>query len=66
MFQEDKDMADQNEAKTKTIGFLPIEKVQTLNGWDEYADKSTKLSVLRWKSTSRRTFRFTCWPIWCD
>jgi hypothetical protein len=30
-----------------TIGFLPIEKVQTLNGWDEYADKSTKLSVLR-------------------
>src|SRR5690349_2571130 len=47
MFQEDKDMADQNEAKTKTIGFLPVEKVQTLNGWDEYADKSTKLSVLR-------------------
>jgi hypothetical protein len=47
MFQEDKDMADHNEAKTKTIGFLPIEKVQTLNGWDEYADKSTKLSVLR-------------------
>src|SRR5258705_13654680 len=43
MFKEDKDMADQNEAKTKTIGFLPIEKVQTLNGWDEYADKSTKL-----------------------
>jgi len=40
-------MADQNEAKTKTIGFLPVEKVQTLNGWDEYADKSTKLSVLR-------------------
>src|SRR3989442_8749344 len=47
MFQEDEDMEDQNEAKTKTIGFLPIEKVQTLNGWDEYADKSTKLSVLR-------------------
>jgi hypothetical protein len=46
MFQEDKDMADHNEAKTKTIGFLPIEKVQTLNGWG-YADKSTKLSVLR-------------------
>jgi hypothetical protein len=45
--KEGKDMADQNEAKTKTIGFLPIEKVQTLNGWDEYADKSTKLSVLR-------------------
>src|SRR6266481_4263208 len=47
MFQEDKDMADQNEAKTKTIGFLPLERVQTLKGWDEYLDKSTKLSVLR-------------------
>ena len=31
-FQEGKDMADQNEAKTKTIGFLPKEKVQTLKG----------------------------------
>jgi hypothetical protein len=40
-------MADQNEAKTKTIGFLPKEKVQTLKGWDEYVDKSTKLSVLK-------------------
>jgi hypothetical protein len=47
MFQEDEDMADQNEAKTKTIGFLPIEKVQTLKGWEEYVDKSTKLSALR-------------------
>src|SRR5262245_59557455 len=47
MFQEDEDMADQNEAKTKTIGFLPIEKVQTLKGWGEYVDKSTKLSALR-------------------
>jgi hypothetical protein len=47
MFQEDKDMADQNEAKTKTIGFLPKDKVQTLRGWDEYIDRSTKLSVLR-------------------
>ena len=47
MCQEDKDMADQNEAKTKTIGFLPKEKVQSLKGWDEYVDKSTKLSVLR-------------------
>src|SRR5262249_15075888 len=47
MFQEDKDMADQNEAKTKTIGFLPIEKVQTLRGWEEYVDKSAKLSALR-------------------
>ena len=43
----DKDMADQNEAKTKTIGFLPIEKAQSLRGWDEYIDKSTELSVLR-------------------
>jgi hypothetical protein len=43
----DKDMEDQNEAKTKTIGFLPIEKVQTLKGWEEYVDKSTKLSALR-------------------
>jgi hypothetical protein len=33
--------------RLKTIGFLPIEKVQTLNGWGEYADRSTKLSVLR-------------------
>jgi len=32
-------MADQNEAKTKTIGFLPKEKVHTLKGWDEYLDK---------------------------
>jgi hypothetical protein len=47
MFQGDQDMADQNEAKTKTIGFLLIEKVQTLKGWEEYLDKSTKLSALR-------------------
>jgi len=40
-------MADQNEAKTKTIGFLPMEKAQTLKGWEEYVDKSTKLSILR-------------------
>jgi hypothetical protein len=40
-------MADQGEAKTKTIGFLPIEKVQTLPGWDEYVDKSSKLAALR-------------------
>jgi hypothetical protein len=39
-------MADQ-EAKTKTIGYLPIEKVQSLKGWDEYVDKSSKLSILR-------------------
>jgi hypothetical protein len=47
MLQEDNDMADQNEAKTKTIGYLPLEKAQVLKGWDEYVDKSTKLSVLR-------------------
>jgi hypothetical protein len=40
-------MADQDEAKTRTIGYLPIEKVQTLKGWDEYLDKSSKLSTLR-------------------
>jgi hypothetical protein len=40
-------MADQDEAKTKSIGYLPIEKVQTLKGWDEYVDKSSKLSILR-------------------
>src|SRR6478672_1156889 len=40
-------MADQDEAKTKSIGYLPIEKVQTLDGWVEYADKSSKLSILR-------------------
>ena len=38
-------MADQDEAKTKTIGYLPIEKAQTLEGWDEYLDKSSKLST---------------------
>jgi hypothetical protein len=43
--EEDKDMADQ-EAKTKTIGYLPIEKVQSLKGWNEYLDKSSKLSIL--------------------
>jgi hypothetical protein len=40
-------MADQDEAKTKTIGYLPMEKVQTLKGWNEYLDKSTQLSSLR-------------------
>jgi|SRR5262249_1438569 hypothetical protein len=40
-------MADQDEARTKTIGYLPMEKVQTLSGWDEYLDKSTRLSILR-------------------
>ena len=42
-------MAEQNEAKTKTIGYLPIDKVQTLKGWGEYVDKSTKvLSYAPW------------------
>src|SRR5262249_57497330 len=40
-------MSDQGEAKTKTVGFLPIEKVQTLLGWDDYIDKSIKLAALR-------------------
>jgi len=44
---EGEDMSDQNEAKTRTIGYLPLEKVQGLNGWDEYLDKSNKLSTLR-------------------
>jgi hypothetical protein len=40
-------MADQEAAKTRTIGYLPIEKVRSFPGWDEYLDKSTKLSILR-------------------
>ena len=40
-------MSDQGEAKTKTVGFLPIDKVQTLPGWDDYLDKSIKLAALR-------------------
>ena len=40
-------MADQDEAKTRTIGYLPIEKAQTLEGWNEYQEKSTRLSSLR-------------------
>ena len=40
-------MADQDEAKTRTIGYLPIEKVQALKGWNEYVEKSTQLSSLR-------------------
>jgi hypothetical protein len=40
-------MANQEAAKTRTIGYLPIEKVRNLAGWDEYLDKSTKLSMLR-------------------
>ena len=40
-------MPDQDEAKTRTIGYLPIEKAQTLPGWYDYQDKSTQLSSLR-------------------
>jgi hypothetical protein len=40
-------MADQDEAKTRTIGYLPIEKAQTLEGWNEYQEKSARLSSLR-------------------
>ena len=40
-------MADQEAAKTRTIGYLPIEKVRSLASWDEYLEKSTKLSILR-------------------
>jgi hypothetical protein len=47
VLKRNKDMADQDEAKTKTIGYLPIDKAQTLKGWDEYVDKSSKLSILR-------------------
>ena len=45
--KEGNDMSDQSEAKTKTVGFLPIEKVQTLPGWDDYLDKSIKLAALK-------------------
>ena len=40
-------MADQDEVRTKSLGYLPIEKVQTLKGWDDYLEKSTQLSNLR-------------------
>ena len=40
-------MANQEAAKTRTIGYLPIEKVRSLAGWDEYLEKSNKLSILR-------------------
>jgi len=49
-------MADQDEAKTRTIGYLPIEKVQTLKGWDEYLDKSSKLSTLRTETQKAKNF----------
>jgi hypothetical protein len=40
-------MADQDEAKTRTIGYLPMEKAQSLKGWNEYLEKSAQLSSLR-------------------
>lgn len=40
-------MPDPGEAKTRSIGYLPIEKAQTLPGWNEYLEKSTRLSSLR-------------------
>jgi hypothetical protein len=49
-------MADQDEAKTRTIGYLPIEKVQTLEGWDEYKEKSSKLSTLRTETQKAKNF----------
>ena len=49
-------MADPNEAKTKTIGYLPIEKVQILNGWDDYVDKASKLSTLRTETQAAKNF----------
>src|SRR5262249_31088151 len=48
-------MADQDEAKTRTIGYLPIEKVQTLKGWNEYVEKSTQLSSLRLQTQTAKT-----------
>jgi len=47
LIPENQDMMIQNEAKTRTIGYLPIEKVQALKGWADYLDKSNKLSGLR-------------------
>jgi hypothetical protein len=49
-------MADQDEAKTRTIGYLHKEKVQTLEGWDEYLDKSTRLSTLRTETQKAKNF----------
>jgi hypothetical protein len=53
---EGEHMAEQDEAKTRTIGYLPIEKVQTLRGWDEYLDKSSKLSTLRTETQKAKNF----------
>src|SRR5215207_8125134 len=49
-------MTDQNEAKTRTIGYLPLEKVQGLNGWDEYLDKSNKLSTIRAETQKAKNY----------
>jgi len=44
------------EAKTKTIGYLPVEKVQCLTGWDEYQGKSIQLSMLRTETQKAKNF----------
>jgi hypothetical protein len=49
-------MADQNEAKTKSIGYLPIEKVRTLKGWEQYIDRSSKLSTLKTETQRAKSF----------
>jgi hypothetical protein len=49
-------MAYQDEPKTRTIGYLPMEKVQTLKGWNEYLDKSTQLSALRTETQQAKNF----------
>ena len=49
-------MADQDEAKARTIGYLPMERAQTLKGWKEYLDKSGKLSALRAETQIAKNF----------
>jgi hypothetical protein len=53
---EGEHMAYQDDPKTRTIGYLPIEKVQTLKGWNEYLDKSIKLSALRTETQQAKNF----------
>jgi hypothetical protein len=49
-------MPDQDEARTKTIGYLPIEKAQMLQGWTEYLEKSAQLSSLRIETQRAKNF----------
>jgi hypothetical protein len=49
-------MPDQDEARTRTIGYLPIEKAQTLQGWTEYLEKSARLSSLRIETQRAKNF----------